>query len=188
MAALSDFFPSLRLEIPGALDLTLEREVRRSAIRACQETWLWKELVSLTTTAGTAAYSLEIPDGADLVGVVCVYDSSGTRRVGFETDLLSSQISFFSDPGSKTYSITVALQPSTTATIVPDLLLSHYPEVVQAGALSELYAMPNKPWSSKDRSLFYHKKFKVGVGNARIAMYRSQSGGGLRIVSPRPFL
>lgn len=188
MAALSDFFPSLRMEIPGALDLVLEREVRRAAVRFCQDTWIWKTALSLSTVSGTLSYALTVPDGAELVGVVCAYNSVGSRITRFEVDIPGKEISFFDDHGSDTLTVTMAVQPSNSATTVPDILLSHYIETVQAGALSELYAMPNKPWSSKDRSLFYHRKFKVGVGNARIAVYRSQSGGGLRIVSPRPFI
>ena len=98
------------------------------------------------------------------------------------------QFSLFPVP-DKVYTLTATVQisPTENAREVPAILMPKWSSVFEAGALSQLLAVPGEPWTNEREADRYGRIFSSGVSNGKADTQRSYNTGAQR-VRPRPFI
>ena len=174
-----------------------ENAIKRAVIEFCAGSWIWKYLPdTLTTLSGEAFYDLEPPTGADvsvvmhvaLDGVPLTHKSiewldvelprwrttGGTPKYFSQIDSEQIVLAPMPDAGvTNGLSMTLALQPSQSATGFPAWIGNQYFEDLVNGALSRLMLMPNKPWTDIINGAGRRAAFDAAMNNARASAVRS---------------
>lgn len=176
MASLDDFFPGVRQNISGPLEIMMRSSVLKAARTFCRESLFVRQELALSGVTVGQVVTLTQPD--DLVKSVerlQVFDlSEQLTRSECEPRVLTAGIDFtvqsanqltFVNAYSKT-KIFFAVEPKPDATEVPDVLLDDYSDVIAYGALADLYLMPKKPWSDPQMSQYFRKLFIDGYRRA----------------------
>lgn len=174
-----------------------ENAIKRAVIEFCAGSWIWKYLPDATSTvSGEAEYDLEPPAGAD-VSVVMHVALDGVQLTHKSLEWLDSELprwrtttgtpKYFSQVNSEQIvlapapdygvtdglSMTLALQPSQTATGFPSWIGNQYFEDLANGAISKLMLMPNKPWTDLKTGADRRNSFQAAIANARASAVRS---------------
>lgn len=71
----------------------------------------------------------------------------------------------------------VAVQPSDTATGVPDEMAAKFWAQIEVGAKGRLMLYPNKPWTNVDLAAAFIQQFNGMVDTTRVSAARSYAGG-----------
>ncbi len=174
-----------------------ENAIKRTVIEFCAASWIWKYLPdTITTLAGEWFYDLEPPTGADVAVVMHVAldgvplthrtlewldvelprwrTTTGTPKYFSQVD--SEQILLAPGPNygvTNGLSMTLALQPSQSATGFPSWIGNQYFEDLANGAIARLMIMPNKPWTDLINGAARRAAFEAGMNNARASAVRS---------------
>lgn len=174
-----------------------ENAIKRAVIEFCAGSWIWKYLPDpSSTTAGEPYYDLEPPTGADVTVVMHVAldgmplthrsiewldvelprwrTTTGTPKYFSQTD--SEQILLAPAPDSSMtdgLTMTLAVQPSQSATAIPAWLGNQYFEDLSNGAIARLMLMPNKPWTDLINGADRRNLFQAAIANARATAVRS---------------
>ena len=77
-------------------------------------------------------------------------------------------------------SMTLALQPSQSATGFPSWIGNQYFEDLANGAIARLMIMPNKPWTDLINGAARRAAFESGMNNARASAVRSLARAEIR--------
>lgn len=203
MAALSDFYPLVLVELPACSTPLVDQHLRDTARSFCGQSGIWTaNLTPVDLVAGTASYALTSPlTNSDVAGIVdlkvagvlmwsdkeSIYTTQQRYRRDDPPFLLSpniDQITLLSDIAPTTnvtggLEMSAVLQPSRTATELPDALLNQYSDAMRFGVLSRLLALGNMPWTDRALSSAYrneyqqqldHASYQGAVGNTRKAL------------------
>lgn len=174
-----------------------ENAIKRAVIEFCAGSWIWKHLPDgQTTFAGEPTYDLEPLTGSDVSVVMHVaYDGvpllhkplewldvelprwrSTTGTPKYFSQINSEQIVLAPIPDAgliNGLTMTLALQPSQTATGFPSWIGNQYFEDLANGALARLMLMPNKPWTDLQNGAARQMVFNAAVSNAKANAVRS---------------
>lgn len=162
MAALSDFYRYITMDVPGCPLPVVDQAIVDTAIEFCTRTGAWKSWTGpVTTVANIAEYDIDIPAGAIVRQVEAV--AVGTKQLGAISDLLETgampnwqdnsgqptQATYDDENkvvrviptptlGNETMRFLVSFIPTYNATTVPDVLLQRYARGFGAGVKAAL--------------------------------------------------
>jgi hypothetical protein len=185
---LDEVLPSLNAD-PS--DPVTENAIKRAVIDFCAGSWIWQYLPDpIDVVAGEAYYDLEPPASADVSVVMNALHNNvpleaktiiqldaeipGWRTTQttpkYYAQIDTDQIILAGIPEANIYkglTMTLALQPSQSATSFPKWIFSQYIYALADGALAKLMLMPNKPWSDPANGLDRRTRFEGAIANAR---------------------
>jgi len=172
-------------------DPVTENAIKRTVIEFCAGSWIWRHLPDpLDVVAGESAYDLEPPPGADVASVIAA-ELDGVPLAAKDVAWLNKEIprwrtvaarpKYFTQVDTEQVilaalpdanitagmTLTLALQPSQSATSFPKWIFNQYLYVLAEGALAKLMMMPNKPWTDIQNGADRRTKFEAGIANAR---------------------
>lgn len=158
----SDLYPRIRIHVPGCPDLIIETMLRQVAIEFCRETKIWEEtLTAVYPVPGITRYSLDLPEGTKLISIVSTKQGKTDSYDGID---LSPTVNVFGlmtfedepDPTNGSIEVRAILQPSETATEIPDRIGLHYDTALIHGCIALLQSMPAKDWTNL-QAIAYHE-------------------------------
>jgi len=167
----------------------------------CERTKCWQSLLAaFPTVAGTASYTLGVPDGAvvsnveevfygdfvaEFTGMDNLYELFGEnwRTVGNGFPIKAT----FMEPGALTLHQTpdaatnvyarVALKPSNQTdqlfNTIPLFIFEYWAANIADGVLAKLYDTPDRPYASKDRADRKTQRYEQHVAKVRLQVARS---------------
>jgi len=184
MAKLETLLPSVRAEVPGAMDITIIDNIRRAAIDFCERTKFYREEHDPLITSGTIQeYDLDPPSGTVVSDIIWVtYDgdaliaktdagirphmsAAGTTQY---YSLLNPKLLVVAPQpaASKQLKLRVALKPKPTATSIEDYVYDEWSEAFYHGALYRMLNQPGKDWSNPEAALYHQQAFFDAVNTA----------------------
>lgn len=189
-------FPDVLPLVLGCPEPTVERALLRAAREFCAKTRCWRaDLDRITTRAATSAYDLSYPSQADAVEFVNatmdgqeididVVDQTtaqdrqagnhGSRRI-LTWDQRSIVVMPTPAAAGALIVITAILQPSESATGVPNDIGDRYREEIACGALARLLAMPKTEWTDKGTADRKEAEFKGHIGDVKKKVWKGYS-------------
>lgn len=174
---LSNLYSDVKLHVPLSPDILLARALNDAARQFCARALCWEEdLDPIIPVAGQTTYDLDLPGGAVLVKV---YGLSGVGVV----DLVEKTVMFDEVP-TETVTLRVALQPSRTATTIPDVVGERFGEAIAAGAIARMLIMPGKEWTNPQMAAYHMGVYEAGVSDALVRRARGNSDHSLTV---RPY-
>lgn len=84
------------------------------------------------------------------------------------------------------YGLIVALQPTQTATTIPDDIYNNFAEDIATGALARIYGIPKKDWSDEPLARSKRTAFEERIGKAARQAAKGFSRGNRRVLA-HPF-
>jgi len=172
-------------------DPVTEQAIKRAVIEFCRESWVWQYFPDpQTVRSGLAEYDLEPPNGTDIVTMVDVTyngvpltpksvawlnkEIPGWRTTGAAvkhyTQIDTDQVILAPRPAETITNglvMTVALQPSQSATGFPAWIANQYIYQIADGAIAKLMLMPNKPWTDLASGQDHRSRFEAAFNDAR---------------------
>ncbi len=203
MAALSDFYPELQLEMAGAPVPLLDEAVRKGCIRAANHSGLVREtLASVLFSANTRSVSL-VPSDAEteVAGVIFVKINNtdlspkapsslileGSERGDPKVYLFEAKLLYvYPVPTADvTATVRVELRPKRAAATIPDKILDDNDlyNAALAEAKRYLSAQVGKPWSMPPQQVkAFEDEFYRHADEAKIRAIRGDSGADLTVI------
>jgi len=185
---LSEILPVLSAD-PS--DPVTEHALKRSVIRFCNESWVWKYFPDPSDlVAYENAIDIEAPAGAD-VSVVMTVSVNGVKIDPRRPDWLDDEMpSWQTKTGTPKYwtqtdtdqiilaplpdvsivngvTMTLALQPNQKQVGFPAWIASQYLYNIVDGAIAHLMLMPDKAWTNLALGASYMERFEDGIAKAR---------------------
>lgn len=172
-------------------DPVTEQAIKRAVIEFCRESWVWQHFPDpQNVRSGVADYDLEPPSGADIVTVIDAEynrvpltaksvawlnkEIPGWRTTGAAvkhyTQIDTDQVILAPLPAENITNglvMTLALQPSQTATAFPKWIANQYIYQIAEGAIAKLMLMPNKPWTDLVNGQDHRHRFEQAFNDAR---------------------
>lgn len=142
------------------------------------------------TTPLTVAATNNVDDALALRGAVDTQNpqSNSPSVIYFKTPTQSETVSLYPVPDQDVdlgLTVRASYVPARNATSLEDVLLEDYPEVIAAGALARLMAIPNQSYSNQNTALQHKKYFYQCMNDARVDMYRGRTAASLRVKGQR---
>jgi len=185
----AELMPEARLNASGCPDPVIEHYLRAAAIDLCARSKaLTFEMPAFDTVAGNAVYALAPAAETQTVQIAEVtvngtaIDPIGrdelaqmSQRPG-ERDTPTRFMMYAGDrsvllwktpDGVYSVVLTLAVKPSLTATGIEAWFSDAFGDVIIAGALAALLALPGRSWTSGDLSSYHKDFFESGVIKAR---------------------
>lgn len=171
---LSAFLPLLMIAVPGASEPLAEQAVLHAARQFCARTRLWRETSSHNVAANTPV-TVTWPTSAALHEIENVwFDDRRLDPTQFQAEPPNAQPDYtvaFASPNTLTlrapidgtFRIVALLKPPLAALDVPDWLYDNYAEVIAAGALARLLAMPGQVWRDDQAAIIHDGRFEAAV-------------------------
>lgn len=168
MVGVDSFLPDLRRVITGPLDIGMEEALFDACVQFCRQS----ELITLSrvVTDWTQGQVLEVSDHYDLQACQLLHitdhrDGGGRYQAGTDYHALTpNSVMALVDIAAAT--LWYAAEPRKDNGLVPELLDSHYRDVVAAGAAATLYLQPDRPWTDPRRGGEYQARFVEGIRQA----------------------
>lgn len=216
MIKIDTLVPRVSRRVMGCPNAAMINALRDAAINLCEQVEVWTySLDDIVLFRRIPQYELQLPTEAEIVRVSGVTFGSRTMRVRTADWLDANSPGWRDDEGtphachvemdddryflrvtptpSETYrdteqrvAIGFVLKPTADASELDDFMVSRYRDTIVAGALRELYDLPDRPWSSQNRADQYGRDFINGVTAARADVLRGFTDAPLS-VSPREF-
>jgi hypothetical protein len=190
------FFPDVLPEVLGCPEPTVERALLHAAREFCVKSRCWRaDLDRITTRADRADYDLSYPVGADAVEFIGatfngheidldVMDgtstedrrrgTAGSRRLLTWDQRTVTLIPTPADAGGLIV-ITAILQPSDSATGLPDDIADRHKLAIATGALARLLAMPRAEWHNTTAAASKAEAFKDAIGDAKKRAWKAHT-------------
>lgn len=211
MVAWASWYPTVLPELLGCPSIVVDAFLRDAAIELCTDTGVYVgELPAINVVASTAAYTLATGDAAVEAFMVLrawykgavippapldALDKTLTRwqdeladaPLGF-TQTQYDKIQLVPTPlNSYTGALTVraVLRPTRTAAAIVDHIGNRFYTAIAEGALAQLQAMENKPWSNASGAARHKAAFLAEKTSANILADRSYTRDALH-VTQRP--
>jgi len=189
MAVFADFYPYLRPQLTGALDYTIDREIRDACRRFCRDTHVWRADLNITPVIGTDTYTLPAPVDSEVIRVRTVVQNNATVSP-LSADMLNINNPAYAQQSAMTAeyyeipstgvirllpipastniaTVSVALSPTITAVTIPQFLFDEWVEGIVAGVLSSMFAQAGQAWSSPDFAGYQRSDYLRTVNNAK---------------------
>jgi hypothetical protein len=193
----SDFYSKVLPWAPGAFEGSVDDALRQAAIDFCEKTEGWQRTLDATSTsAGTAAYDLELDGGEAVVRLLNLKvggktanfiaaaqaddwpdDEERTDLVGYTTDRATLVLDPVPAVSGLPIVARVALKPTQDADGVDDALFQQYAQGISFGAITLLCSQLNKPYSNPQQAVTAAGAFESAKQEAR----NTVATGGARI-------
>lgn len=201
MAALSDFYPMLLVQLPGCASPMVAASLIEVAREFCRMTSAWRvDFDAITLTAGQATYDLDSPEGESEVlritqlaagGMMLWTEEENEQRrttadypkytrdnppFALGNDLKTITLIADEVPAASLASglvVSGALQPTRSATALPQFLLDVYGDAMRAGTLARLMVMGNQTWTDRQLAVEYRREYDQ---MAQFAAYQGAVG------------
>lgn len=171
MTALKQFRTDVLIDVPGAPNPLVDREVRHAAREFCDFTFTWRaEVAAIDIATADAQYEFTLPIGARIVRIVFVRPGCGTR-INDESCCISG---WYYTPDGKVHidlasetakveglQFLFALKPDQDCIDVPDDLYQDHLEAIGHGAKARLFALAGKDWSNPQLASFHMNAFEA---------------------------
>lgn len=195
--SVKDLLPLLTYEFPDAPDGMLEYVALRKVIEFCRRTNALRRVTDIITQPCVLNYRLEPPDSADtdLVAVMrmahlptrwCAPEYSRVtvhngRRCcmcqGFVSYVEGNELIFMPPPkGKSVFRVEISVCPKPDSCDV-DASLLDFEHTLLDGIRAELFAQPNKPWSSAARSQTCEVAYRQGCADASVEVMAHHQRG-----------
>ena len=188
-------------------DPVTEQAIKRAVIEFCRESWIWQFFPDpQNVRARVLEYDIEPPQGADVAAVIDVeYNKvpltpksvvwlnkelpgwrTTTAAVKHYTQVDTEQIILAPLPADNINGglvMTLALQPSQTATGFPKWIWNQFVYPITEGAIAKLMLMPNKPWTDLANGQDRRMRFEQGFNDAREAAVSALGRAAVRVTA-----
>lgn len=191
-------------EIPTAPRLLIKSKMADTLRCFFDESKLWQHTVpAFPLVAGTARYTLVVPDGTVVARILEVRPAAGGRpltetpeaKMGLVSqawrvesgavaqryipELEPGALSVYPIPSDAGQSLVakVALYPGDAATTIPDWIGQAYRTSFVAGCVGKLQSLSNKPWSEVKEAKRNTDDFEAAVSRARAQVAKSGAHG-----------
>lgn len=203
--AFSVFYDHLLPELKGCTTAMVDLHLLHTARDYCERTSAWRaSLTSLNSAADTAAYTLTLASGSELVRLTKLTiddellwdldwtpDSQGDEpkydkgEPPFSLDILNATITLLEDEvpdaaGTANIEMNAALKPAFAATTLPDFLKFQHLEAMRTGTLQRLMQMGGKPWTDRQLAAKYAADYQSMCIVASTAAKRGNTRAPLR--------
>lgn len=192
MTAFADLIGRVSPSCPQCPAPVVEEYLRFSAIDFCRQSMAWTETLPSESLAA-ANFPFEVlPSAADaktirVLSVIMDGQAPGLEPISARDAVLSvgdwqtatgTPQYFVNLPkgsvqvvrlpeAAASFVFTIACEPLTDATDMPDEILDDWMVPIISGAISSLAAIPGKPWTSGDVYALHRQIFKEGIEDAR---------------------
>lgn len=204
MPTIQDVVAEIRTHAKSCPDFTLERAVRRALREFCRESWYYQRTLKLDAVANQTAYHLELNTDQEVVGILsCMYKELplfSARPEDYRVGMYGEPGLFQFEPPSyllvspvptqnevEAFKVRLVLQPKESSDDVPEEIYRQFKLVLEAGALSFIYSMPEELWSNAPMAAEMERQFRIGCFNAKRLRHRGHTSGSMQI-RPRGFL
>lgn len=206
-----EFLPYMRAFIDSCADAVMEEAVKRSAIRFCESTKVYRLAANVVSeVANQAEYDLTFTDtNVLLIGLWHVTRNGEDIRETSEYKLDTSVWNWRQESGTSTFyflsdtnklrlyvipdadasdiiQCECIVKPTLDAIDVPDYIYAQWAEPIAEGALAYLKKMPLKPWSDFPNAAVHEVEYRRGMSRAKKAIMKSR-GIQSTYVSPQDF-
>lgn len=214
MQSLDLFLPRILPLVPSCPDILARQAIVDAASEFCEETLLIQYTCDpLSAVKGEGAYELDVPSQQNVAAITKVWykasslapaaaaeidnimayasgatgttPDQGTPRVFYE--LTPGVAGIYPVPDTTEASVIsarIATKPTRSATSVEDVLYDDWVEVIAAGALMRICAIPNKAFSNESVAAHHAAKFYQGISRATNIRIRGRLIGSMS-VAPR---
>lgn len=164
-------------------------ELRQAAVRFCRRSGFDRRtLPAFSTVVGEPFYALTAPEGTAISkGLRVVLDgelpgldplrpdevpADAATRTGIPQQFCvldgGTRLQLIDAPAAiHSVVVTVAVEPSKSATDIADVLADRWGEEIACGALEALLVMPKMPWTDTGTAAYYKSRFDAAVSEAR---------------------
>lgn len=181
------FFADVLPDVLGCPEPTAERHILRAARRFCEKTGVWRQdLDRITTRDGKSIYDLPLPTGGEVVRILggslagCDIDVAGAddsttaqrrRGTGGRNRVLSrdgfSVVLLPTPAADQELFLEAWLQPSQSATGLPNAIADKYLSEIAGGALATLLLVNKAPWANPGLADRKERDFAAAIGQAK---------------------
>lgn len=183
-ADLQRLMDNLRLNLPGALDSTIQNELFAALTDFFQTTNVWTEDIDFAVTAGVQEYTIVSSGVAAINRLMGAVNSDG-RPIGALMKVPGDIYLVTAPNQAATYTVQVALTVTdpTTRDGYPDFpawILNKYSSDIFEGVLGRMMGQPAKPYSNERLAIFHMRRFESSISKAKVEaqhrnVYRGQS-------------
>lgn len=183
MAQLSDLVNTVMATLPGVPEPLAVVKYRDSAREFCRKTSAWRlsNPPASAVPGSTGEYAFDVPTDAEVFDLSFVRIGKGDplTKATFEQiqgrtyatgmgprhyRVAAGRLVIYPDPGqdvSADLTTSAILRPTRDAQALDDAFADEFGEIIEAGALARLMAMPSKQWTDFEGAayhtrLFYH--------------------------------
>ena len=191
-SALILFRPTIIPNVPGCPDFVIENAVLLAAREFCKDTRIWQdapgdeEVLIIDVAGEDIVYALTVPEDSNIIGIAAVLRNESPMSPGIEyaLDVQTASVIFAYAPSPEDeIKVRRVYKPARTAATVPDFLYNEFEEAISNKALSDLVAMPGKPWTNLALVGDFRQKYQSSVHET---ISRAMKGGTIRSLSVRP--
>jgi hypothetical protein len=179
MALTDRLFNDLQVQLPGAIENAIRRELYNTLDDFCRESFAWRETIEISLTAGVITYAVT-PAGTEIVRVYSIdHDTFDVKDATYEF----GEITFETAPTSAHVStpayLVAALTPAIGQGVDPEALIpsdmwSKWHRAFLAGTLARMMAQSAKPYSNPAIALYHQRVYNQ---QKAIATHDARTGG-----------
>lgn len=199
-SVLADSIEQLQIELPDEVGTGLiTRLLKRSLQRFCQDSLIWRyEFEELLLPTGETTAHFTAKEGARVFKIIRVMEQVRdgevlvTQKTSIRHDTnkhhnTHAQWWYEAEPGLliMNYAVTrdtqlrvsVALAPVDGSDKCSPEIFELWRDTIEAGALADLYLMPNKNWSNPELGIMKRQLFDADVAKAKRVHLRDMNAG-----------
>lgn len=216
MKKIETLVPRVSRRVLGCPQTAMINALRDAAINLCEQADVWTFSVDdIVVFKNIAQYELQLPKDAEIVRVSGVSFGGTQMQIRTADWLDANRPGWRNDTGTpdachiemdddryflrvtpkptktekdieRRVAIGFVLKPTSDATELDDFMVARYRDTIVAGALTQLYELPDRPWSDERRAAAFAGEFRAGVTAARSDVLRGFTDEPLS-VQPREF-
>lgn len=147
-------------ELSGAPSFVVKEAIAAVFSEFCEKTRCFMESVTQTIDTDQRDVHLTSPhDGSRIIGVQALSISGQELKPGDYSCNSSSLLRLSGGyPGEAT--ILVVLKPLATTPVGPVSIIERWADDISCGVKARLMAMPEKPWSNPELSVYYRSRYE----------------------------
>ena len=193
--SLETFFTDVAIHVPACPEPVMAHAVRNAAIEFCKDSLVWRETLDAETlSASDFPYDLPTTQGGVTTAILDLRIDGRSIAPISEVDLNKAAADWRTATGTPTryfmpspdtlsvytlpdssisFMLSVAYMPTRTTTVVPSFLHTRYAPGIAAGALAQLFALPEKPWTNPAAAAMWSNVFGAKKAEAKASAQRS---------------
>jgi hypothetical protein len=179
MALTDRLINDLQVQLPGAIENAIRRELYNTLDDFCRESFAWRETIEIPLVAGTITYSVT-PAGTEIVRAYSIDHATldvhdATYEFGEITFDAVPSVAHVATPAYLVAALTPAIgQGADPEALVPGDMWSKWHRAFLAGTLARMMAQSAKPYSNPGIALFHQRVYNQ---QKAIATHDARSGG-----------